>query len=276
MLFFSVIIPTYNRRDFLKRAVESVLKQSFSDFELIVIDDGSDDQSNKMLLSFCDKRLIYKFQPHQGVSAARNFGIKTAAGEFIAFLDSDDRFDKDKLKITYDYIKKFPQFKIFHTEEIWYRNKEHLNPKAIHQKPEGFVFEKALKLCCIGMSTCVVKMEIFEDIRLFDEQLPVCEDYDFWLRTAVKYPIKLIPLALTSKDGGHEDQLSKKFPAMDTFRIYAIKKLLDQGKLNPEQKEAAIKELKRKCTIYIKGAKKRNKTKEVEYYNSLILSYESM
>jgi glycosyltransferase involved in cell wall biosynthesis len=273
-LFFSIIIPTYNRKDFLKIAVSSVLYQTFSDFELIVVDDGSADSTSKLMCSFKDKRIIYLKGTHHGVSWARNQGLKKAKGEFICFLDSDDRFRMHKLEITYEYIKKYPQYKIFHTEEIWYRNGKLLPQKAYHKKPSGFVFENAVKLCCISISTAAIKKEIFDEVGLFDENLPACEDYDFWLRVTSRYPVFLIPHYLTIKEGGHLDQQSKKYPALDRFRIYALKKILEEGNLDTKKYKIALEELKNKCRIYIQGAKKRKKYQEVKYYQNLILELE--
>ncbi len=273
MPFFSVIIPTFNRCNFLKIAIDSVLRQTFKDFELIIVDDGSTDKTPNFIKTITDPRLRYIKQEHQGISFARNQGVLSSRSDVIAFLDTDDRFKQTKLETTYNYIKKFREVKIFHTEEIWYRNGKLLPPKIYHKKPDGLVFARALTLCCISTSTVVIKKEIFDDIGLFDENLPACEDYDFWLRATAKYPVKLIPEVLTLKEGGHSDQLSKKYPAMDKFRIYAINKLLTFGKLNKAQRGLAIEELRRKCTIYIKGAKKRGKTEDVKSYTRLINSY---
>ena len=259
--FFSIIIPTYNRARFLKIATDSVLGQEFKDFELIVVDDGSTDTTKKILESFRDARLHYIQQMHQGVSSARNKGLGICRGEFICFLDSDDRFRKDKLTHTYDYIKKYPEYKVFHTNEIWYRNGALMPQKIYHQKPQGFVFDQAVKLCCIGISTAAIKRDIFDKSGIFDENLPACEDYDFWLRVTAHYPVFLIPQELTIKEGGHPDQQSKKHPAMDKFRITALEKILASGSLNNELTQIAFKELKKKCSVYIKGALKRGKTK---------------
>ncbi|MCM8774460.1 MAG: glycosyltransferase, partial [Candidatus Omnitrophica bacterium] len=222
--FFSVIIPTYNRCKFLKIAIETVLLQTFNDYELIVVDDGSSDETSELIKKI-KSNIIYIYQKHRGVSSARNKGIKASKGKYICFLDSDDRFRILKLELTYHYIKNFPRYKIFHTEELWYRNGSILPPKVYHKKPEGWVFKEALKLCCISISTVAIKREVFNEVGFFDENLPACEDYDFWLRATLKYPVKLIPHTLTIKEGGHPDQQSKRFPLMDKFRIYAIKKL---------------------------------------------------
>jgi len=325
--FFSIVIPTYNRKDFLKIAVESVLRQTHDDLELIIIDDGSRDNTKQVLDEYLQERrfkishrvtksqshqvtesegrkaiplraqarslghqvrgiqekadevvtwcrgdlcIRYFYQENKGPGSARNRGIREAKGEYIAFLDSDDRFVMRKLEVTYEYIRKNPSFKIFHTEEIWYSNGRLLPQKKIHQKPDGFVFRNALKLCCISISTCCIHRDIFKDVGVFDENMPVCEDYDFWLRVTAKYPIRLIPQPLTIKEGGHLNQQSKKYPALDKYRIYAINKLLDSKMLTEEQYKFAIKELKEKCMIYIKGAEKRGKFEEIKSYIKLI------
>jgi len=272
--FFSIIIPSYNRCAFLKTAVESVFHQTFSDFELIVINDGSTVTTQEYCAEIRDKRFRHFYQPNQGVSRSRNHGVRQAQGRFICFLDSDDRFRPDKLALTRGYIDKFPDFKIFHTEEIWYMNGKLLNQKIIHQKPDGNAFERSLRLCCISPSAVTIGKELLEQTGGFDETLPACEDYELWLRITPFYPVKLIPKPLTIKAGGHADQLSRKYPAMDTFRIYAIKKLLDSNNLSPAQREKAVNELKRKCVIYIKGALKRGKKQEAQYYTDVIKTYE--
>jgi len=238
-----------------------------------VVDDGSADNTKKIIQRTKNKKISYLYQRNQGPAAARNQGIKHAKGEFICFLDSDDRFCREKLQISYDYVKKYPDYKIFHTEEIWYRNGKLLPQKKYHKKPDGFVFPHSLRLCCIGISTSTIKKEVISEIGLFDEKFPACEDYDFWLRTAARYPVFLIPQYLTIKEGGRPDQQSKKYPAMDVFRIHSLDKILSSGILNEKYYNLAYQELKNKCEIYIKGAKKRAKFKEVSQYKDLLLKY---
>jgi glycosyltransferase involved in cell wall biosynthesis len=276
MPFFSIIIPTYNREKFLKIALNSVFYQSFSDFELIVIDDGSTDNTARVVQSIKDSRLHYHVYEHAGVSAARNIGITRAQGEFICFLDSDDRFRKEKLEVTHYYIKKMPEYKIFHTDEIWYRSHQLLPQKIYHAKPTGFVFENALKLCCVSISTVAIKKDVFNAIGTFDESMPVCEDYDFWLRVTAQFLIYLIPYHLTIKEGGHPDQQSFKYPAMDKFRIYAIEKILKNGTLSDKQRKLAVEELKNKCSIYIQGARKRKKMDDVAHFTKLVDSFKNV
>ncbi|MFC2061357.1 glycosyltransferase family 2 protein [Elusimicrobiota bacterium] len=270
---YSVIIPSYNRKLFLGKAVETVLSQSYAEFEIIIIDDGSTDGTKELLEKYEDERIRYIYQDNRGVSSARNRGLKEAQGEYIAFLDSDDWWHRDKLTETDLAVEDNPEYLIFHTQEKWYRNGKVLNQKKIHEKPSGYIFENCLKLCSVSISTAAVKREIFEDIGSFAEDLPVCEDYDLWIRISAKYPVYLIDKVLTLKEGGHKDQLSRKYPGMDKFRIKAICRLMDSGTLDKEQYKIAFEELSRKCKIYSEGCIKRGKQTEGSRYAGIIEKY---
>ncbi|MFH1856757.1 MAG: glycosyltransferase [Candidatus Omnitrophota bacterium] len=273
--FFSIIIPTYNRDSFIAKAVDSVLQQTFKNLELVIIDDGSTDNTANLINSYTDERIKYIYRQNYGPSSARNRGIKEARAEWVCFLDSDDWFDKEKLQITFDYIKRYPDYTIFHSEEIWYRSGKVLNQKKIHQKYGGWIFEKCLALCRVSISTACIHKSVFEKIGLLDESLPCCEDYDFWLRASLKYPLYLIPKALTSKEGGHNDQVSKKYWGMDRFRITALDKILKTQQLSQKQREITIEELEKKCGVLIAGCLKRMKTKETAYYSEIIAKYKN-
>jgi len=270
---FSIIIPTFNRKLFLKKAVDSVLDQTYTNFELIIIDDGSTDDSKEIINAYYDARIKYSYQENNGVASARNHGLKKAKGKYVAFLDSDDWWVPEKLSKTMDYINKFPNVKIFHTEETWYKKGKLLNQKTKHKKPTGFVYTKSLPLCCISISTAVIKKDVFDNIELFDETFEACEDYDFWLRATNKYKIKLIPEYLTLKDGGREDQLSSSIWGLDRFRIKALGKMLDSNELNNENYNLTLKEFNKKCTIFAMGAEKRGRIEEAESYRKLAEKY---
>jgi len=277
--FFSVVVPTYNRKDFLQIAINSVLNQTFQDYELLIVDDGSTDETQKLILKITtatnvQKKIIrYFYQPHTGISKARNKGIKEARGKFVLFLDSDDRFCQAKMERTLVYINNYPSCNIFHTEEIWYKSGKILPQKKYHKKPTGFIFPSCLKRCCIGMSTSIITKKILEAVSGFDERLPACEDYDLWLKITAHHPVILIPEYLTIKQGGHLDQQSKRYPSMDKFRIFSLKNLLKSNTLNAYLYELAYKELKNKCAIYINGAKKRKKIAEIAYYQQLMKKF---
>ena len=271
---FSVIIPTHNRRYFLDVAVESVLKQTYMDMEIIVVDDGSNDGTYEMISDHSDKRVRYIRQENRGVSAARNTGIRQSHGEYLAFLDSDDRWLSRKLSAINHAINENPGYMIYHTREKWYRNGIHLNHRKIHLKRGGDIFEYCLRICGISVSTAVVQKELFDSIGLFDESLEVCEDYDFWIRACARHHVYLLDRVLTEKEGGHPDQLSSRYWGMDRFRIKAITGLMESGMLDQDQYVTALRELRRKCRIYAQGCHKRNKDDEANKYLGIPDRYE--
>jgi glycosyltransferase involved in cell wall biosynthesis len=263
----SVIIPTYNRAWILKEAIDSVLAQDFKDFELIVVNDGSTDNTGEILDSY-DQDLIVLRQSNKGVSAARNRGIAAACGRLIAFLDSDDLWLPRKLSSQVDFFNFNPAAVINQTEEIWIRNGVRVNPKTRHHKFSGMIFERSLGLCLVSPSAVMMKRSLFDEVGVFDENLPACEDYDLWLRISCQYPVHLIDTPLIMKRGGHADQLSKA-PGLDKFRIQALKKIIESGQLEPDSYRAAVRTLQEKCAIFVAGCRKRGKDAEARYYEEL-------
>ena len=265
----SVIIPTFNRSKKLLRAVQSVIDQEYKDLEIIVVDDGSTDDTCKTIVKFRNFIRYIRLDNNRGVSVARNIGIQNSRAPWIAFLDSDDYWLKKKLKIQMEFIYNNPQSMACQTEEIWIRNGRRVNPKIKHKKLSGDIFYQSLKLCLVSPSSVAIKRSVFDEIGLFDESMPAAEDYDLWLRMSCRYPIYLIDKDLIVKEGGHDDQLSKRFHGMDRFRIRAIAKLIKSGILSLEQRTGALEELKNKCTIYGNGCLKRGKKEEGMFYLSM-------
>ena len=265
----SVIIPTFNRAVKTTRAVASVLTQRYKDLEIIVVDDCSTDNTEQALACYISSIKYIKKRTNSGVSAARNTGIKHSTAPWIAFLDSDDYWLKDKLLAQMEFIDNNPEVLACQTEEIWIRNGKRVNPKNKHRKPSGNIFEESLALCLVSPSSVILKRSLLENVGLFDETLPAAEDYDLWLRISCRYPIYLLDKELVVKEGGHKDQLSRQFTGMDRFRIKAIVKLINNRELSPEQMEMAITELSFKCGVYGKGCIKRRRTKEGNFFVSL-------
>ncbi|MCA9401664.1 MAG: glycosyltransferase [Candidatus Omnitrophica bacterium] len=271
--FFSIIIPTYNRREYLRTAVASVLQQTDPRYELIIVDDGSTDGTDQIMSTFSDERTRYLHQENHGVAHARNQGLKIARGPWIAFLDSDDRWLPKKLERISGLMRDHPTIQIFHTEERWYRGGQVLLQKKKHQKPTGWVYPRVLPICCMSISTAVIHRSVFDRVGLFDETLPACEDYDFWLRSTHQFEVKLLEEALTEKEGGRDDQLSLQW-GFDRFRIQALQKMIDSKTLSKDDEHLTRQTLKDKCRIYIQGAQKRQKLEEVRRYQKLLNSYE--
>ncbi|MBA7521036.1 hypothetical protein ES705_13136 [subsurface metagenome] len=273
----SVIIPTYNRASFLDEAIQSVLNQDYfvrnssSSFEFLVVDDGSTDNTKEIVKSFGNK-MKYHFQENKGVSAARNLGLDLAQGDYIAFLDSDDLWKKEKISIQVSFMNAFPQAKVCYTEEIWIRRGVFVNPKKKHRKYSGWIFDRVLPLCLISLSSALFRREVFEETGKFDEELLVCEDYDFGIRLALKYPVYFLSKPLIIKRGGHADQLSRKYWGMDRFRIKALEKALYLD-LTPHQEMLVRQEIVRKCQILGTGFEKRNNRDEARKYLALMDKY---
>jgi glycosyltransferase involved in cell wall biosynthesis len=267
----SVIIPTHNRGWIVKEAIDSVLAQDFTDYELIVVDDGSTDKTPD-LLDLYEKKIVVVRQKNKGVSAARNKGIATAAGRWIAFLDSDDLWMPKKLSTQVGFFRSHPDALVCQTEEIWIRNGVRVNPKRRHQKYSGMIFERSLELCLVSPSAVMIDRGLFDIVGLFDENLPTCEDYDLWLRISSRYPVFLIDCPLIIKRGGHDDQLSRP-PRQDKYRIQALKKIIESNMLSKAQNRAAIKTLKEKCGIYASGCIKRGRRDEASDYLALANRY---
>ena len=266
----SVIIPTYNRAHILPRALDSVLAQTQLPIEIIVVNDGSTDGTKSVLSNYSGLKIID--QQHSGVSAARNIGLEHTNGEWIAFLDSDDEWLPEKLEQQWAAICNDDKL-ICHTEEIWIRNGQRVNPMKKHQKFGGMIYERCLPLCVISPSSVMIHKSIFEVVGVFDETLEVCEDYDLWLRICAKYPTLFIDEPLIVKYGGHEDQLSRKYWGMDRFRVQALEKMLDSEELNEDQRRATIEMLIQKCKIIINGMQKRGKDDEAKEWQEKMNLY---
>lgn len=256
----SVIIPTYNRAQVILRAINSVVSQSFQDFELIIIDDGSNDETREVVDKFFYEKGLghqkyrYFFIKNHGVSYARNTGAKFARGEWLAFLDSDDEWLEDKLLKQVNIIKENSELKIVHGNEVWIRNGVRVNPMKKHQKFGGDIFTKCLPLCLMSPSTIIIKKDLFFYHKGFREDFPVCEDYDFWLKLTYNNPVGFVEDFIINKYGGHPDQLSRRFNSMDYYRIIALNEILmKHPNMSRERKHFVVSEIKKKCSILLNG-----------------------
>lgn len=267
----TVIIPTFNRGWIVEEAIKSVLAQDYPNFELFIVDDGSTDDTKAILSRYVNDIVVLN-QKNKGVSAARNKGITESSEKYIAFLDSDDLWLPEKLSCQIDFFKQNPEAMICQTNEIWIRNGVRVNPKKVHKKPSGMIFKPSLLRCLVSPSAVMMRRELFENVGLFDEQLPACEDYDLWLRVSQSYPVSLIDIPLVVKRGGHPDQLSKE-PGLDRFRINALVKMLNKNSLTADQRRAAVDILQKKCRIYAAGCLKRGRTQEHAYYENISIRY---
>jgi len=259
----SIILPTFNRADFIAGALDSVLAQTYRQWECIIIDDGSADGTVDVLKEYHDPRFRYLYQENQGVSGARNTGIAESSGEVIALLDSDDEWLPAKLETQLSYMREHG-YEICQTEEIWIRGGKRVNQPARYAKPEGWFFEQALEMCLISPSCTMFTKAAWGHIGPFDVQMPSCEDYDMWLRACLRYPVGLVREQLTIKHGGRPDQLSICVPCADLYRIRALVKIVQSRKLDDDQRALALASLEKKVGIYMQGCEKRGKSEEAE------------
>lgn len=275
MCFLSIIIPTFNRSSLLKRALESVCKQTFLNYEVIVIDDGSSDDTAEMVRTEFPA-VRYYYQTNRGVSSARNKGLESAIGSWIAFLDSDDEWLPQKLEKQFALLELNPTEKVCHTEEIWVRNGVRVNQMKKHRKTGGWIFPQCLLLCAMSPSSIIIHRSIFDDVGGFDTDLPACEDYDLWLRITAKYSVLYIEEPQIIKYGGHEDQLSQKHWGMDRYRIKSLQKVISENQLDSENSHLATAMLLKKSKIFQQGALKRGKTEDAQHYQHIIDYYSTL
>lgn len=283
MPLVSVVIPTYNRAELLKEAVWSVFNQSFRDMELIVVDDGSTDNTQEVLRQL-DKEnasilgpipFIYLRQDHRGMPGqVRNHAVQAASGKYIAFLDSDDVWIPEKLEHQLALFKAGPP-RLVHTRELWLREGKEISQKGQTHQRRGDIFNDALHKCIIGPSTVMMERLLFEETGGFREDLEIAEDYEYWLRITAEQEVGYLDEALTIKRAGGWSQLSEKYGYIEIFRIQALRRLIDEGRLPADRTDAARKVLGKKCLIYAKGCRKRGRTEEADVYEDLALHYQS-
>lgn len=264
-----IIIPNYNRSEMLVRALESIHQQSFSDWHAYIIDDGTnrDEWENvyRVYNHYQDKdpRFTLLRQAHRGVSAARNLGILSGREPWIALLDSDDAWVKDKLEKQLLLAEKKPN-QLCHSDELWYRRGKRVNPKLKHSKGGGNQFFPSLKFCVISPSAALIPRRMLGSWGIFDESFPIAEDYDLWLRATMKQEVTFSREALTMKHGGHEGQLSRS-PLLDYWRLRSLAKIYFYGDLNEIQKKAVYEEMWKKIAILKQGAEKRENLELLSY-----------
>jgi len=263
----SVIIPTHNRTALVREAVASVKAQTYRDYEILVVDDASTDDTQEALAAWREVRVLRQ-ACRRGVAAARNLGIAAARGEWLAFLDSDDLWLPEKLARQIFLLEGQPELLICQTEETWVRRGVRVNKPAAHRKVAGRIFFPSLERCLISPSAVILNRRLLEAHGGFDEDLPAAEDYDLWLRLTWRYEVGLVDEPLVIKRGGHPDQLSRQW-GIDRFRIRALVKLLGEADLPEACARAARRRLAVKCAIYAQGCEKRGKREEAAFYRAL-------
>jgi len=272
-IHISVIIPTYNRANFLERAIDSVLSQTRKVDECIIVDDGSSDNSSLILQKYQSNVGVIRLDKNRGVSHARNVGMEMASGNWIALLDSDDEWKANKLERQLEAIHKKPDTVFCHTEEIWIRNGKRVNQMKKHQKFGGFIFDKSLERCLISPSSVLFRKSLLEEIGYFDPTFPICEDYDLWLKVSARYAVLFLDEPLVIKYAGHKDQLSLNTSKIEQYRIKALENLVLEQGLKIEDEFSALEMLIKKCHIYLSGSEKREHQNRVQDFRLKIQKY---
>jgi glycosyltransferase involved in cell wall biosynthesis len=272
----SVIIPVYNRYHLLREAVNSVLSQTYQDIELIVVDDGSEDRARHLEDEFSDIRVLHLV--HTGMPGfVRNRGVDIARGQWIAFLDSDDIWMREKLAVQMAAVSNQPGCVINHTRERWVRDGRLISQKHFNHTRSGDMFEDSLNKCIIGPSTVLMRQDLFTRLGGFRDDLEIAEDYEFWLRVTALHTVTYCDSELVIKQAGHGDQLSEKYGQIEIFRIRGLEELVAASWFERHagliHQLKACRELSRKCGVYSTGARKRGKAEEARLYEELQQKY---
>lgn len=259
----SVIIPNRNRRGVVDQAVDSVLSQEGVEFELLLVDDASDQPAEDLYARVASLgHRVLRGQVRRGPGPCRNWGAREASGRWLAFLDSDDHWLPARLMRQCQGLGA-SGLRVGQVDELWYRDGVRVKPLKAHRIEGGDLYQRSLRAICVSPSAVMVERSLFAEVGGFDEELFVCEDYDFWLRVAAREMFHVIPEPLAVKTGGHADQLSKMLPAMDRFRIRSLCKGLLSGAYG-QRWEAARDELLRKVEILGRGSAKHGTEKAVQ------------
>lgn len=221
----SVIIPTYNAGNHLPATIDSVLGQTAKDIEVIVIDDGSTDNTKEIIKPYLN-RINYIYQQNRGPSSARNRGISCVKGDYIAFLDADEIWIREKLEIQLNFLGENPEYAMVYTDLLRVDKKKNLTFPFLKGRiaaKSGYIFKELITNNFIPTTTVVAKRECFDRVGLFDESLRSVEDRDMWLRIAQEYKIGFIETPTVIAEV-HDAGLSSDREEALKSQIYVIKK----------------------------------------------------
>lgn len=269
---YSIIIPVFNKEEYIRKTISSVLNQSFNNFELIIVDDGSTDSSIKIIKSFKDDRIKLIKQENRGVSSARNKGISLAKGEYICFLDADDYWKENYLEVLDKLIKEYKEANMFVLGYELEYNLKKVVPKIVNELERGIVknFYTAFSRNFVNSSCCTIKKEELLKIGLFPEDNNIGEDLDLWLRFGKNNLVAFDPFL------GACYKRNTKSNARTRNSIYYPKNLLsnldlyinDKSILKSERK-ALKKFFDKKMVVYIFSLiNSNNKKKALEILNN--------
>jgi glycosyltransferase involved in cell wall biosynthesis len=260
----SVIIPTYNYGHFLRESIQSVLDQTFGDFEVIVVDDGSTDDTKQMVSSIADPRIKYIYQENRGVSAARNTGISACCGDYVALLDSDDIWVPQKLELQVRILDSRPEVSVVcsdvniideHTgvfiNTLW-NNDRRLGPFNPRMAPKKLFRRLLSRGCFIHPSSTLFRREVFDEVGLFDESLRTHEVWDMSVRVLLRFDMALIDIPLVNYRQ-HDTSLSTQWHEMHDDGISVLYKAIGTLPLKPGDVRAIKQRMARNNCEYGSG-----------------------
>lgn len=238
MSFFSVIIPLYNKENFIENTLRSVLNQSFTDFEVILVNDGSTDSSEEKAKQFIDPRIRYFLKENGGASSARNYGIEKAQSNYITFIDADDYWYPDFLQEMFKNINRYPELKVF-SAAIEVETSKKVIPSSYSIKKTSDCeivnyFTASMKETAICTSCAVFHKSIFEKLGNFDIKIKSGEDTDMWIRIGLIYPV-LFSWKILARYVYDYDSLSKN--KIFNFEKIDFSKFSEQEKTNLDLKK---------------------------------------
>ena len=238
MPYFSIVIPVYNKEKFVAKTIESVLEQTFNDYEIIIVNDGSTDQSESKISAFKDTRIQYYSKKNEGVAFARNFGIEKASAEYICFLDADDFWYSNFLETMHRFIAEFPEQKVFASAiEIETKNKlikAHYSIPTTSDFEIVNFFDASQKECVLWTSSVCIQKSVFEKVGTFDTNIKHGEDTELWIRIGLQFPVVFIRKIL-ARYVYDDESISRNSDYF--FESYTFEKYATEEKKNPALKK---------------------------------------
>ncbi|MGA2670059.1 MAG: glycosyltransferase [Dehalococcoidia bacterium] len=243
----SVIIPSYNGARFISEAIQSVIDQSFTDFEIIIVDDGSTDNTSEVVKGFKDPRIRYIYQENRGLPAARNSGILASGAEYIALLDSDDKWLPGKLELQVKAIESAPQVGVVYCDVYNFDSESGTIIGTFFKElpfspPRGRVLSQFIQHYFGHPSTLLIRRNVFAQVGMFDETLRSCEDEDMLFRMASYFEFEVVPLPLLMYRV-HAGQMSRNRELSFRYYIPCLNKALHSPVLNNKMRTDLRKRL---------------------------------
>ncbi len=267
----SVIIHTYNNEKFIAETIESVLNQTYKDYEIIIVDDGSVDGTRDALSPYKQK-IRYHYKENGGIASAKNTGISLSEAEFVAFLDHDDLWVSDKLQLQMECFKENPQVGLVYAQYTSFRDS-----KELRTKPEkgysGWIFKELLAKSFIQTSTVVVKKECLNAVGPYDESFSLGDEYDMFLRISKKFQCGFVDKGLT-RYRVHDTNASNNDFLFDNENLGVYKKIYDNfTDLDAEEKKILRKRIARYSMKVAEGLNSQGKLDESKKYQKEALRY---